>query len=104
MRKLLATVIGLIASLAVPVNAQADGVPSIRQSRQAIHRVDAYAVIGRCHRTRYSVVCKVAHEIEACTEDGACSGEAIYLVDRVHTSRGRAVVSVLWQGTASVSV
>lgn len=88
---------------AVPADAQSR--LSVTTARQAIHRADAYAFVGRCHRTRYSVVCRVAHELATCTEAGACSSsEKIPLIDRVHWVRGRMVVSVLWEGTVSVPV
>lgn len=104
--RLLALGLAVLAVLAVPATAasQRSPTPTIKQAHQAIHRVDAYAVIGHCHRTRYSVICRVAHEIEARTEAGAHTTAAVYLIDRVHWHRGHTTVSVLWEGTASVSV
>lgn len=95
LRRLALTLAGLIV-LASPAAAQAVRVPTIQQAHQAIHRADPYAFVGRCHRTRYSVVCKVAHEYEACEEDGACATGKIKMGDRVHWHRGHTVVSVLW--------
>lgn len=99
-------ILAALVVLTVPATAASQRRPSLtsRQARQAIHRADAYAFIGRCHRTPYSVVCNVTHQIEARNEDGAPGTAVIYLTDRVHRESGRVLVSTIWEGTVSVSV
>jgi hypothetical protein len=110
--KRLILILAILVSLVVSAAAQAvpdlqttwAGVPTIKQARHAIHVVDAYAFIGHCRRTHYSVVCGVTHEIEARTEEGSPTTAVIHLTDRVYRSRTAVSVRVLWEGTVSVSV
>lgn len=101
---LLATVAAIALSVCTATAATQRPSPTIKQAHRAIHRADAYAFIGRCHRTRYSVICRVEHEFESCTEAGACTTGTITMADRVHWVRDRAIVSTLWESTASVPI
>lgn len=104
MRRVLVAAVAALALGAIPDAAAGQRRLSVAYARKAIHHADAYAVIGRCHRTRYSVICRVTHELEAYSEDGTSTTGVIHIVDRVHWRRGHAVVSVLWEGTTSVSI